>query len=358
MPVYIQSAQAISPRDTFSPESMDPLGSPDAAGSPQLSREEFLSCIHPDYKLYVNPTALRRMSPVIRMGLATSKVCLAEADLDSPDAILVGSGMGCVRDTAKFLNQVIDNQELLLNPTAFIQSTHNTVSGQIALMLSCRAYNLTFSQNHISFETALLEAMLLLGEGEAQNILLGGIDELVEESYQLMLKNGCVNGPRGEGSNFFVISSEKTKKSMARVEKLKIISRNLKPEELSGETFSFLESCGLTLEDVDIIVSGRNGDSGYEDLYSQVEQLFNPDQVLAYKHLVGEYETASAFGMWLAAKILKDNLIPDAARIKDKKASSGPETGRPESGPIRHVLLFNQNKGRDFSWILISHPDT
>jgi 3-oxoacyl-[acyl-carrier-protein] synthase II len=347
MPVYIQSAQAISPQDTFAPESKNPLGFPEN-GFRQSPNQDFFTCIHPDYKQYVNPTALRRMSPVIRMGLATSKVCLAEADLDNPDAILVGSGLGCVRDTAKFLNQVIANKELLLNPTAFIQSTHNTVSGQIALMLNCRAYNLTFSQNYISFETALLEAMLLLGEGEVQNILLGGLDELVDESYQLMLRSGCVNGPRGEGSNFFVISSERTKKSLARVGKLKIISQNLKTEELSVQTQTFLESCGLQVEDVDIIVSGRNGDSRYEVLYSQVEQLFNPDQVLAYKHLVGEYETASAFGIWLAANILKDNVIPDAARIK----------GSPNPRPIKHILLFNQNKGRDFSWILLSHPDT
>ena len=91
------------------------------------------------------------MSPVIRMGLTASMVCMEKAGLEKPDAILVGSGLGCVRDTAKFLNQVIDNQELLLNPTAFIQSTHNTVSGQIALMLGCRAYNLTFSQNNHLF---------------------------------------------------------------------------------------------------------------------------------------------------------------------------------------------------------------
>ena len=155
-----------------------------------------------------------------------------------------------------------------------------------------------------------------------------------------------------------MISSERTKKSLAQVNKLEIVSQNLKAEELSGQTQNFLESKGLHLEDVDIMVSGRYGDSRYEGLYKKVEQLFYPEQVVAYKHLVGEYETASAFGMWLAAKILKDNVIPDAARINGKEASSAPETRRPNPRPIKHILLFNQNKGRDFSWILLSHPDT
>ena len=73
-----------------------------------------------------------------------------------------------------------------------------------------------------------------------------------------------------------------------------------------------------------------------------------------YKHLVGEYNTASAFGMWLASAIIRDNDIPDAILSVDEpdKDSSS------ENRPIRRVLLFNQNKGQNFSWILLSHPDT
>ncbi len=258
MPAYIQSAQAISTQDTFLPVSFHSPGDPETGFRP-LPGGAYYTCIHPDYKQYINPTALRRMSPVIRMGLAASRVCMEEAGIERPDAILVGSGLGCVSDTVKFLNQVIDNQELLLNPTAFIQSTHNTVSGQIALMLGCRAYNLTFSQNTISFETALLEGMMLLEEEEAHNVLLGGIDEVVEESYQLMDKNGCVNGPVGEGSSFFVISSERSVKSMARVDGVEILNRSKNPEDISNRTHSFLASHGLLAEEIDLFVSGRNG---------------------------------------------------------------------------------------------------
>ena len=231
MPVYIQAAQAISPQDTFHGSSRLSGGFSKIEFQP-LPGPGFYNCMHPDYKQFIDPMVLRRMSPVIRMGLAASKVCMEEAGIEKPDAILVGTGLGCVRDTAKFLRQVIENGELLLNPTAFIQSTHNTVSGQIALMLACRAYNLTFSQNSLSFETALLEGMMLLGEGEASHILLGGIDEVVEESYQLMKQNGCVNSPMGEGSNFFVISSQRSDKSLARIDGMEILNRACKPGKL------------------------------------------------------------------------------------------------------------------------------
>ena len=183
MPAYIHSAEAITPQPTFRT---------DAWMSATIRPEKgYFTCLHPDYRQLIHPTSLRRMSPVIRMGLAASRICMEKAGITRPDAILTGSGLGCVRDTVRFLNQIIENDEQLLNPTAFIQSTHNTVSGQIALLLACKAHNLTFSQKTLSFESALLEALLLLREDPGQNILVGGIDEITGESYELLLQAGC-----------------------------------------------------------------------------------------------------------------------------------------------------------------------
>ena len=52
-----------------------------------------------------------------------------------PDAIITGTGLGCLEDTEKFLTAMVTNKEEFLTPTSFIQSTHNTVSAQIALLL-------------------------------------------------------------------------------------------------------------------------------------------------------------------------------------------------------------------------------
>jgi len=358
MPVYIQSAVAISPQDTFLVQALHTRHFSRALHEEPGERGYF-QALHPEYRDYINPAALRRMSPVIRMGLAASKVCMEQAGIDKPDAILVGTGLGCVRDTVKFLSQLIENREQLLNPTAFIQSTHNTVSGQIALMLGCRAHNLTFSQNNISFETALLEGMILLEEGAAKHILLGGIDELVDESFDLMQKAGCVNGRMGEGSNFFIISPERSGESLARIDGLEIINQCKDPGVLSGQIKSFLAKRNLTVEDIDLMISGRNTDEHDNPFFRQVEELFTKGVVIGYKHLVGQYYTSSAFATWLAARIIRDNAIPDSLRISGSESSKSEH--QPVSGtfvePIRRILLFNQDKGRDFTWSLISHPD-
>ena len=56
----------------------------------------------------------------------------------------------------------------ILTPTSFIQSTHNTVGGQIALELQCKGYNFTYVHGSNSFESALLDAKLQLELNEAK----------------------------------------------------------------------------------------------------------------------------------------------------------------------------------------------
>ena len=93
------------------------------------------------------------MSRIIRMGVAAAMECLQEADVKKPDAIITGTAYGCLEDTGLFLAKMVENNEEMLTPTAFIQSTHNTVGAQVALMLSCHHYNNTFVHRGFSFES-------------------------------------------------------------------------------------------------------------------------------------------------------------------------------------------------------------
>jgi 3-oxoacyl-(acyl-carrier-protein) synthase len=314
--------------------------------------------MHPEYKQYINPGALRRMSNVIRMGLTASRISLENAGIEQPGAIVIGSGLGCVQDTAKFLNQVISQNEQLLNPTPFIQSTHNTVSGQIALMLGCREYNLTFSQKSFSFESALLDAIMLSGENARRSILLGGIDEIVPESYKLMVESGCAKGSfeedmfnsntpgavAGEGAAFFVLSGEKDAGSMARIDDLEILNGYRGTGELHNQLNTFLDRNGITPDEIDLVVSGRNGDVRFRGVFDEIEGHFKNSILSGYKHLVGEYDTAISFGLFLASRIIQFNDIPHAVRFNhmDRKK-------------ISKVLVFNGSKGQDFSFILLSN---
>ena len=64
------------------------------------------------------------------------------------------------------MNALMDNREQMLNPTAFIQSTFNTVGAQLALLLKIHAYNVTYVHRGLSFESALIDGIISIAEGK------------------------------------------------------------------------------------------------------------------------------------------------------------------------------------------------
>lgn len=340
MNIYIQSAEAISPQDTFdSTDFLHTLLTPE---------EHFFSCKTPDYKNYIEPKLLRRMSHNVRMGLATSLQALKKAGVESPDAIIVGTSLGCLDDTEKFLTQLIQSDEKLLNPTPFIQSTHNTVSGQIALLIGCKNYNFTFTQQAVSFETALIDASLSLQEDNTKNVLVGGLDEMNEFVYKLLHKAGCTKKEGyvnkgyipGEGASFFVLSNKITEGTLAKIQHVSAFNVS---DGLVEDLESILKGLGLQMSDIDVLINGENDDEDYDENYLEIKTALEESCHINYKQLVGEYDTASAFAMWLGAQIISQQTIPSLAvsNFIEKEA-------------IKHLLVHNYSAAHQHSFIIIS----
>jgi 3-oxoacyl-[acyl-carrier-protein] synthase II len=317
-----------------------------------------LNVINPNYKDYIPPAAARRMANGIKMGVVASKIALQEAILDDVDAIITGTGMGCVRDSEKFVSAIIDNDEQYLTPTSFIQSTHNTVGGQIALELKCKGYNFTYVHASNSFESALLDAKLQLENDEERNILIGGVDELSDHTTAIhksvnhvkaqpvkaskLLQSITEGAVFGEGANFFILSNEKQASSYAEVLSVKTYN-TLSKTDIASSAIEFLRSNSLGIQDVDLLVLGNNGDVTFDGFYDVLRtESFNNTQQAYYKHLCGEFNTASAFGFWLASKILKTQTIPEKVKLNNI-----------ENSECKTILLYNQYRGENHSFTLL-----
>src|ERR1043166_4262855 len=105
---YIKGIASISPQQSFGNNPFDGI----APGSARR-----FESIEPDYAAWIDPRAIRRMSKIIRTGVAAAALALKEAGIEKPDAIIVGTGLGCVTDTTQFLTKLIENKEEALNPT-------------------------------------------------------------------------------------------------------------------------------------------------------------------------------------------------------------------------------------------------
>ena len=287
-----------------------------------------LKCSEPDYKNYINPTQLRRMSRMIKMGIAAAKICLKNAEVEMPDAIITGTGLGCLEDTEKFIHSIIENNEQHLSPTPFIQSTHNTVGGQIALLLGCHEYNSTYVHRGLSFESALIDASMLLEEGTAENVLVGGLDELTDNSNKLLSELGIYakkdtqglalnkGASGGEGAAFFLLSKEQNEKTIAKITALKCYSGQTDLAILTSKINECFVEAGKNIDEINYFLTGKTGNIKTDKIYQSLgEGPMKNSTKLSFKQYCGEYHTASAFGLWLAAGLVKKASSPTSVLI-------------------------------------------
>ena len=347
--VYINSASCISVQDTLNENILQNLKPENSA--------KIIKAIEPNYKEFIPPGMIRRMSKTVKMSSVASHYALKEAGIEKPDAIIVGTGMGCSQDSEKFLKNVIDNHEEFLTPTFFIQSTHNTVAGQIALGLQCHAYNFTYVSTSSSLEFSLLDAQLQIKDGEADNVLVGSTDEQTDRTMELYCLNNTIkkesdlpadylhsttNGVIwGEGASFFVVGKDKAENSYAKLTDIKISNR-LELEETSDFIQEFLIKNNLSVQDIDTVILGHSGDASSDVYYSKAMDLFQDSALLYYKHLSGEFNTASGFSTFMACHILKEQQIPEVMMINKEKKEE-----------VKNVLLYNHLAGSDHSLTLL-----
>lgn len=135
----------------------------------------------PDYSGMFSMMESRRLTKLMKRALSLSSDALNAAGVANPDAIITGSGLGCIANTQQFLSALRSNGELPLKPTHFMQSTHNTISSLIGIRLKCHGYNATYSHSNTSFESALLDAVMQFELGNISNALVGEFDETTAE---------------------------------------------------------------------------------------------------------------------------------------------------------------------------------
>ena len=200
-----------------------------------------------DIKLLIPDAGLRRrMSRVIKSAVTTAVECMAGVEnIDSLDAIITATGWGCLADSERFLRNIITDKEQLLNPTPFIQSTFNTVGGQIALLRHNHCYNVTYVNRSHSFEDALLDAMMRIADGESKNILIGAFDEQTPSQHCIMERMGAFRRCNdGEGTVFAHITAEQNENSIAQISEIDFLQKTLSEEECLAK-YASSESCKL-----------------------------------------------------------------------------------------------------------------
>src|SRR5688572_12248068 len=200
---FINGVGIIAPQKTFDPNVF----------LTEISQydKNVLTCIPPDFKAYINPIQMRRLSRMLRIGLSAAIICMRDSKITMPDGIITATGYGFLDETAKFLKELLKQGEKQLTPTYFMQSTTNALAGLVALSLKCMGYNNTYASKGFAFENALTDAMMQLIDNPSGNYLIGAYDEAAEVQYNASIRASHF---KTEFINSLLLFNTKTKGSI------------------------------------------------------------------------------------------------------------------------------------------------
>ena len=314
-----------------------------------------------NYSQYITPMAARRMGKLFKRAIATAVDVLHKGGFEQVDAIVTGTGLGCIEHTEKFLHAMLDNDEELLPPTHFMQSTHNTISSQMALHLKCHGYNCTYSHRGTSFDSGLLDVITQMHLGDIHNALVCGHEEMTDDYFRMLKKIGywkqeCAdeetlrrhdsNGSfSGSCSLNLLLTDAPADNNLCAIRTMEML---YKPDsqQLDSALQRILAQNNLTINDISAVVMGLSGDWSNDEVYLNFARQQCPDTpIVWYKHLFGESYCASAFGVYTGAVILQRQYIPSHLIYKGQTD---------KASPIKHILVYNHFQNKDHSLILIS----
>lgn len=179
-----------------------------------ISGTSYVSSDEPDYKEVITDANLRRrMGRLLKMAVWCGLKSLDGVPSERVAGIITSTGAGFMKDTISFGSSIFDREEILLNPSPFMQSTFNTASGYIALIRKIHAYNTTYVQQADGFAASLVDAAMLLDDaGEGNVALVGAFDEVTPEVDVIRQRLGLYRVgdgflPLGEGAAAFLLSA-------------------------------------------------------------------------------------------------------------------------------------------------------
>ena len=344
--MYIHQSYCISPQQTFQNINIEILNE---------AVDKKMIAIEPAYE-GIPPGILRRMGKAIRIGVGAAMPIIKNSD--PLNGIIIGTANGGMGDCIMFLNQIVQYEEGLLAPGNFVQSTSNAIAAQLGLLSHNRSYNITHVHRGLAFENAVIDAIMQLEAFPGQSYLLGGVEEISSYNYNIQNLTGAykkedisnsnlyeTDSPgsiAGEGAATFLVNNKK-ENAVAHLGGIRILHTG--DEQLIKEQLQeFLAKYLPAGQTIDLFLSGENGDNRTLHFYTACESLLADDTAVArFKHMCGEYPTASAVGLWYACHVLQIQNIPQHMLKKSTAKTT-----------YQNILMYNNFKGGQHSFILIS----
>jgi hypothetical protein len=206
----------------------------------------------------------------------------------------------------------------------------------------------------------MIDADMMLSENPLNNYLLGGVDDISVYNYNFEDKKGWYkkevvsnkelyeqDSPgyiAGEAAAMFLVNAQEAG-SIAKIHAVDTLHHE---DELvmKKKLQHFIERYLPAGEKIDLLLTGENGDNRLLKYYSACESIMGDNVTVArFKHMCGEFPTATAMGLWFCCYMLQKQTMPQHMIKREVK-----HTG------YRNILMYNNYKGMQHSFVLVSLP--
>lgn len=325
-------------------------------------------------KDFLSPLVYRKMGRSSRLSVVASLEALKDSGLAVEDAnrdrigVVVGTGYGNSGLTDEYFVSFMEGGPTGANPLLFADTVPNTAGSHISLHLRLRGPITTFCQNLISAELAIDYACGLLRTGQAEAMLVGGVDELSPIVMHAFSVTKALNpAPEpvigrgmilGEGACVLVL--ERREDALARkapiygeITGVALNSGITRPGHFDTEGRSMRRAVQECLDSIrseggppDLISLSANFSRELDPLEFQVLQdllgeSLPPIPLTPLKYFAGEYAGSGTLRLALLLLSIRDQMIPPT--IKPEELIPGTPWGRrfipSQPGKVQRCLL-------------------
>lgn len=251
----------------------------------------------------------RKWARLQQIGLQSAMSALDGVDVscDARDvAVCIGTGLGMVSETARFVESTIAHRESEPLPTAFTNSVHNAVSSLISLRFGFKALNSAVTAKEISFECALWQVWCEINSGEAAAAVVGACDEYSDYA-QMFLRSKRPeylnrHPMRDFGAAYFVGEKSSCRSEpFAEILGIDLARREKNDSREIGAIENFLSGCGSASGKIDALIAPSAFSSKASSLISNMSAAMGNLETLMLDDFCGANYSASALSI-LAAR--------------------------------------------------------
>ncbi len=285
-----------------------------------------------DARRFVRSAAGRRIDHASLMALAAARLALDDAGLGaSPPAdaaLVVGSMLGNLRETAPFLDRLVERGAG--NPLVFPNMVMNAALSYVSIELGITGVTAMTTDGEVAGESAIAWGARLVADGEADVCLAGAVDEAADvipaalrawggftRTTARPLDRGADGRVLGEGAAMLVLERrERARARGARVYcEVTPHAGFSVPSSLHGlprDAAAIARRIGPMADGVDVVVAAASGLPAFDALEARVlaETVGARVPVLAPRGALGDFGAAGALAVAAAALALHDGRVP------------------------------------------------